>query len=160
MLTIRLQRIGRKHQPSYRLVVSERRSKLGGPPVEDLGYYNPFSKAIGFKQERIQHWLGIGAKATVTVHNLFVKQGVVSGPKMKISMKKAEPKSEILKHEVPEVLKNEVPAEEVSAVAATAEVAPEATATPESLPGAAVAESSGPLRQSSSEASEPMVAAS
>ncbi|MEK7546931.1 MAG: 30S ribosomal protein S16 [Patescibacteria group bacterium] len=88
MLVIRLNRIGKKHQPSYRLVVSERRSKLGGPPVEDLGYYNPFTKTTGFVQERIRYWLGVGAKPTATVHNIFVKQGIVGGPKVKISMRK------------------------------------------------------------------------
>lgn len=94
MLVIRLNRVGKKHQPSYRLVVAERRSKLGGPPAEDLGYYNPFTKKAGFAQERIRYWLGVGAQPTVTVHNLLVKQGVLSGPKLKVSMKKAEPKTE------------------------------------------------------------------
>ncbi len=112
MLVIRLQRVGRRHQPSYRLVVSERRSKLGGPPVEDLGSYNPFSKTIAFKQERISYWLGIGAKPTVTVHNLLVKQGIVGGPKIKISIPKAEVKPEVPKNEVSEMLKNEAPVEE------------------------------------------------
>ncbi len=92
MLVIRLQRVGRRHQPSYRVVVSERRSKLGGPPVEDLGSYNPFTKAFGVKQERIRHWLGEGAKPTDTVHNLLVKQGVLDGEKIRISIKKAESK--------------------------------------------------------------------
>lgn len=92
MLVIRLNRIGKKHQPSYRLVVSERRSKLGGPPAEDLGFYNPFTKATGFKQERVRYWLGVGAKPTVTVHNLLVKQGVLGGEKIKLSIKKAEAK--------------------------------------------------------------------
>ncbi|HUX35922.1 MAG TPA: 30S ribosomal protein S16 [Candidatus Paceibacterota bacterium] len=94
MLVIRLNRIGKKHQPSYRLVVSERRSKLGGPPAEDLGFYNPFTKATGFKQERVRYWLGVGAKPTVTVHNLLVKQGVLGGEKIKLSIKKAEDKAE------------------------------------------------------------------
>lgn len=92
MLVIRLNRIGKKHQPSYRLVVSERRSKLGGPPTEDLGFYNPFTKATGFKQERIRYWLGVGAKPTITVHNLLVKQAVLGGEKIKLSIKKAEAK--------------------------------------------------------------------
>ncbi len=65
---------------------------MGGPAVEDLGSYNPFSKTIAFKQERISHWMGIGAKPTVTVHNLLVKQGFVTGPKIKISIPKAEVK--------------------------------------------------------------------
>lgn len=92
MLVIRLNRIGKRHQPSYRVVVSERRSKLGGPPVEDLGSYNPFTKAFAVRQERVRHWLEAGAKPTDTVHNLLVKQGVLTGEKIKISIKKAEPK--------------------------------------------------------------------
>ncbi|MBI4085631.1 MAG: 30S ribosomal protein S16 [Candidatus Liptonbacteria bacterium] len=91
MLVIRLQRIGKKHQPSYRVVASEKRSKLGGPPVEDLGHYNPSTKKAVFKNERISHWLGVGAKPTPTVHNLLVKNGVLNSPKMKIHINKPEP---------------------------------------------------------------------
>lgn len=87
MLIIRFQRVGRRHQPSYRLVVAEKRSKLGGPPAEDFGFYNPFSKKAEIKKERAEHWLKIGAKPTATVHNLLVKQGIVSGPKAKIKIK-------------------------------------------------------------------------
>lgn len=90
MLVIRLQRIGKKHQPSYRVVAAEKRSKLGGPPAEDLGSYNPFTKKAVFKHERISHWLGVGAKPTPTVHNLLVKNNVITGPKMKIQVNKPE----------------------------------------------------------------------
>ncbi len=91
MLTIRLQRVGKKHQPSYRVVVSERRSKLGGPPIEDLGFYNPFTKEAGLNKDRIEHWLKIGAHSTPTVHNLCVAKGVVTSPKvaLKFKMRKA-----------------------------------------------------------------------
>lgn len=124
MLVIRLNRIGKKHQPSYRLVVSERRSKLGGPPAEDLGFYNPFTKATGFKQERVRYWLGVGAKPTVTVHNLLVKQGVLGGEKIKLSIKKAEAKPE-----------EALPAgKQVAEAAALAE--PAATETPATEPAA------------------------
>ena len=88
MLVIRFQRIGKKHQPSYRIAVAERRSKLGAPAVEDLGSYNPFSKKAALKADRIKHWLGVGAKASPTVHNLFVKEGIVNAPRVKIYMKK------------------------------------------------------------------------
>lgn len=88
MLVIRLQKIGRKHQPSYRVVVSERRSKLGGPAVEDLGFYNSFSKNFSVTKERALRWLQVGAKPTPTVHNLFVKNGIVSGSKIKIRITK------------------------------------------------------------------------
>jgi len=88
MLAIKLQRIGKKHQPSYRLVVAEKKSKMAAPPVEDLGSYNPFTKATNVKKERILHWIKMGAQPTVTVHNLLVKGGVVTAPKMAVKMKK------------------------------------------------------------------------
>jgi small subunit ribosomal protein S16 len=89
MLAIKLQRIGKKHQPSYRLVVAPARSKMAGPPVEDLGSYHPATKVTAFKKERISYWLGVGAQPTVTVHNLLVAQGVVTTPKRAVKMTKA-----------------------------------------------------------------------
>jgi small subunit ribosomal protein S16 len=88
MLAIKLQRIGKKHQPSYRLVVAPARSKMAGPPVEDLGSYHPKTKAIAVKKDRVSYWLGVGAQPTVTVHNLLVAQGVVTTPKLAVKMKK------------------------------------------------------------------------
>ena len=90
MLAIKLQRIGKKHQPSYRVVVAERRSKMAAPPVEDLGTFNPFSKAINVNKERILHWLKVGAKPTATAHNLLVKEGVVKDSKVKIAIRKSK----------------------------------------------------------------------
>lgn len=94
MLSIRFKRVGRRHQPSYRIVVAERRSKRDGEPVEDLGFYHPFTKATTLKEERVRYWLSVGAKPTATVHNLFVRRGVIQGPKIqiRIPVKKAETK--------------------------------------------------------------------
>jgi len=88
MLAIKLQRVGKKHQPSYRFVVAPKRSKMAAPPVEDLGSYNPSSKATAINKDRVLHWMKIGAQPTVTVHNLFVKQGIVTAPTKAIKMKK------------------------------------------------------------------------
>ncbi len=96
MLVIRLQRVGKKGQPSYRLAVSERRSKLTASPVEDLGAYSVVSKTGTFHKERILHWISKGAQPTLTVHNLLVKQGILNKPKMKMNIKpkaKAEVKA-------------------------------------------------------------------
>ncbi len=90
MLVIRLQKIGRRHQPSFRVVVSERRSKAGGPPVEDLGSYSTFTKKAALKTDRVKHWLGIGAKPSSTVWNLLVRMGIAAGPKIRIPIKKAK----------------------------------------------------------------------
>ena len=119
MLAIKLQRVGRKHQPSYRLVVAEARSKMAAPPVEDLGSYHPATKATAFKKERISYWLGLGAQPTVTVHNLLVAQGVVSTPKRAVKMVKA-----VAKPVVAEELKAAVkaaPAESAASEPATPE---------------------------------------
>ncbi len=89
MLAIKLQRIGKKHQPSYRVVVAERRSKMAAPPVEDLGSYNPSTKVAILKTDRLQHWMNVGAKPTVTAHNLFVKEGVIKGAAVPVKMPKA-----------------------------------------------------------------------
>jgi len=90
MLAIKLQRIGKKHQPSYRLVVAERRSKMAAPPVEDLGAYNPRNKAATFAKERVLHWIKMGAQPTTTVHNLLAEQKIIVAPKRAVKMKKAE----------------------------------------------------------------------
>lgn len=91
MLSLKLKRIGKKHQASFRLIVDEKRHKMYGRNVEDLGWYNPRSKKYELKKERISHWLGAGAQPTDTVHNLLVTAGVVQGAKRAVhKVKKAE----------------------------------------------------------------------
>jgi small subunit ribosomal protein S16 len=102
MLAIKLQRIGKKHQPSYRVVVAEKRSKMAAPPVEDLGSYNPFTKVVTVKKDRVLHWVKMGAQPTITANNVLVGQGVLSTPKIAVKMKKAvakpteAPKAEVV----------------------------------------------------------------
>ncbi len=61
---------------------------MAAPPVEDLGSYQPRTKAAAFKRERVSYWLGVGAQPTVSVHNLLVAQGIVSGAKHAVKMAK------------------------------------------------------------------------
>ncbi len=88
MLAIKLQRIGKKHHPAYRIVVAPKRSKMAAPPVEDLGSYDPSLKKVSVKKERVAHWVRVGAQPTPTVHNLLVKEGSLSSPKMAVKIKK------------------------------------------------------------------------
>ena len=85
MPVIRLQRIGKKHQPSYRIIVVDKRRDPWGNYLENLGTYNPMvkPKEIKFKEDRVKYWLGVGAKPTATVWNLLVDQKMVEGKKMK-----------------------------------------------------------------------------
>ena len=88
MLAIKLQRIGKKHQPSYRLIVAEKRSKMAAPPVEDLGAYDPRKKTAAFEKERIAHWIKMGAQPTTSVHNLLVEEKILTAAKQPVKMKK------------------------------------------------------------------------
>lgn len=95
MLCIRLQRIGKKKQPIYRLIVSEKTKDTQAGSLEILGMYNPMTnpKQIELKKERIQYWIGVGAQPSPTVSNLLVREGVVKVKKQKsvfISKKRAE----------------------------------------------------------------------
>jgi small subunit ribosomal protein S16 len=124
MIAIKLQRIGRRHQPSYRLVVAEKRSKLGGEPIEDLGAFHPSSKAFTVKAERVQYWLGVGAQPTTTAHNLLVKNGVIQAPTRAVRMPKPVPKEAPAVEApaaAPEAAQEGSPAEAPAAEAAAAE---------------------------------------
>ena len=81
MLVIRFQRVGRKNDPAYRIVVGERRSKPHSTGIEMLGSYHPKTKIAAFKPERILYWLSKGAKTSTTVHNLLISKGILKGAK-------------------------------------------------------------------------------
>lgn len=123
MLAIKLQRIGKKHQPSYRVVVAEKRSKMLAPPVEDLGSYDPRTKTTNVSKERVLYWVKMGAQPTITAHNLLVKEGTLTGAKLAVKMPKAVAKAAVEE-------KATASAEEAVAIEETpaAEVAPEAAA--------------------------------
>jgi small subunit ribosomal protein S16 len=90
MLKIRLQRVGRKNDPSFRLVVVDSHyGPQSGKFLEVLGNYNARGdRKIQFKIERVKHWLKEGAKASDTVHNLLVSEKVIEGKKINVLPKK------------------------------------------------------------------------
>ncbi len=86
MLKIRLQRVGRAHEPAYRLVLTEsENSTKSGRFKEMLGAYDPRKTNEVIKADRVTYWLSKGAKATPTVHNLLVKKGVIRGKKIAVA---------------------------------------------------------------------------
>lgn len=94
MLMLKLQRVGRKNDPAFRIVVTEKRSKPKSGELEILGSFHPKTKAVTFKNERILHWLSKGAKASSSVHNLLVANKVIEGEKIAVKMKRADGKSD------------------------------------------------------------------
>ncbi|MBI4035100.1 MAG: 30S ribosomal protein S16 [Candidatus Chisholmbacteria bacterium] len=75
MLKIRLTRTGKRSQPSYRIIVVERRSKRDGKYLTSLGYYNPLTHPATIKvdKNRYQDWVNRGAQPTPTVRSLVTK---------------------------------------------------------------------------------------
>ena len=74
-LKIRLSKVGSVHQPLYRVVVMEARSRRDGAAVENLGTYTPRVKGnpIKLNLERVDYWLSKGALPTETMHAMIKK---------------------------------------------------------------------------------------
>ncbi|OGM91102.1 30S ribosomal protein S16 [Candidatus Wolfebacteria bacterium RIFCSPLOWO2_01_FULL_38_11] len=94
MLAIKLKRIGKKGQASYRLIVSEKRSKVFGRCVEDLGWHNPHTNKSKVDRERAGYWLKVGAQPTDSVYNILVKTGVVKAEKKAVHKKSKKQEKE------------------------------------------------------------------
>jgi small subunit ribosomal protein S16 len=82
MLMIRLQRIGKHKRPAYRLVINEKQKDTKGDVLEILGNYDPHSKKFACKEDRIKHWLSVGAQCSATVNNLLITKNIIKGTKV------------------------------------------------------------------------------
>ncbi|MDP3763316.1 MAG: 30S ribosomal protein S16 [bacterium] len=88
MLKIRLQRVGRVHEPSFRLVLTDsKNSTKSGRFKEILGSYDPRKSTDSLDAERIKYWLSQGANPTDTIHNLLVRHKIVNAKKINVSAK-------------------------------------------------------------------------
>lgn len=78
MLRIRLQRTGNKNNPTFRLVVADKRNAAKGKSNEILGHYLPTRNPSEFacKEDRVLHWISLGAIPTDTVARLLAKSGM------------------------------------------------------------------------------------
>jgi small subunit ribosomal protein S16 len=83
MLTIRLFRVGKKNQPAYKIVVTDKRNAASrGRFVEEVGFYNPLTKLRNLKGDRVKYWISVGAKPSTTVHNMLVSDKVIEDAKI------------------------------------------------------------------------------
>jgi small subunit ribosomal protein S16 len=98
MLTIRLQRTGKKNKPAFRIVLAEKTSAASKKVTEVLGHYNPANKQFGIKdQERLQYWIAQHVELSPTVHNLLVSNKMLDEKKTQaftIPKKPVEPVAE------------------------------------------------------------------
>lgn len=103
MLKIRLQRVGRKHEPSFRLVLTDsKNSTKSGKYLETLGNYDSRrgDQAV-FNAERITHWMSKGAGVSDTVHNLLISKKIITGKKINNLPKKTVPAKEVAPEAAP-----------------------------------------------------------
>ena len=110
---LRLKRMGKTHQPFYRIVAADSRSPRDGRFIETVGTYNPVkgSEVVTIDEEKVLTWLKNGAQPTDTVRSIFVKQGIMK--------KYANTKAPAKKKEKKEVVKKETPAKKTTAAKKT-----------------------------------------
>lgn len=73
MLRIRLRRVGKKKQPSYRVVIADIRSPRDGRFVDKVGFYNPLTDppTVNIDQDKLQSWMKKGAIPSESVQRLL-----------------------------------------------------------------------------------------
>ncbi|MBI4090876.1 MAG: 30S ribosomal protein S16 [Candidatus Komeilibacteria bacterium] len=113
MLTIRFSRIGKRKNPFYRIIISEKQRDTHDRYLELLGHYDPRTKEISLKADRITHWIRMGATLSNSVFNLLVQHKVIqSDTKRKSVAISGRRKAAIAeKDKAPEVPKAEATAE-------------------------------------------------
>lgn len=91
---IRLSRQGRRNRPHYRVGVYDRRTRRDGPPIEQLGHYDPLienhEEGVKLDEERIKYWLSVGADVSETVASFLKQRGIEIPSKAKKNKKKKD----------------------------------------------------------------------
>jgi ribosomal protein S16 len=136
MLTIRLQRTGKKNAASFRIVVAEKASHVSKKVTEVLGTYSAAKKEFHISNpERLQYWIEQHVEASPTVHNLLVAKGLLKADKVRAFNTPKKP-VEVVAPAAPAAAKTEEAAPAEVATEAPVEVAaePAVEATPEAAP--------------------------
>lgn len=93
MLMIRLQRIGRKNEAHFRVVLTDHKNAAkSGKFQEILGSYNPKSGEVTLAEDRVKHWMSVGAQPSDTVHNFLVTKGLITAKKRNVLSRKSPTK--------------------------------------------------------------------
>ena len=95
MIVIRFFRVGKRNQPSFKVVVTDKKHSVKNSRfVEAVGFYNPLTKKGELKKERVKYWLEKGAQPSSTVYNLLVKEKIIEGKKIPKHKKSKKPVGE------------------------------------------------------------------
>jgi len=82
MLAIKLSKTGKTNKKMFRIVILEKSRDPYGEVLENLGSYNPHSKELVAKTDRITYWISKGAQMTDTVNNLLIGHKIIEGKKI------------------------------------------------------------------------------
>ncbi len=128
-VVIRLARGGAKKAPFYRIVAADRRMPRDGRFIEKLGTYDPMlpqghEQRVTFNQDRVQYWLGQGAKASDRVHRLLAAAGAMPAFTWTDTPKKSEPGTKAKERAEERKAKEEAAREAAEAAAAETTEAP------------------------------------
>lgn len=88
MVRIRLTKVGRKHSPAFRVVITPQREKRDSKVIEQIGTYSALTKEVSIDKERAEYWLSVGAQPSETVERLLIAQKILKAPKVKRTFKK------------------------------------------------------------------------
>jgi small subunit ribosomal protein S16 len=72
-VVIRLQRVGKKNRPMFRIVAIEKSAAAKGKPIEVLGIYDPVKKTGQLNFEKYEFWIKKGAQVSDTMKSLYKK---------------------------------------------------------------------------------------
>ncbi len=132
MLRIRLRRMGTTNAPFYRVVVSDSRKVPTSKALEEIGVYDPTRSPsiIQINQERVEHWVGNGARMSSTVQSLIKRgnQGELTQKKAELAPGKAKPAPAPAEEPAVEAAAPEAEAASEASEEAATEAAPEAAA--------------------------------
>jgi small subunit ribosomal protein S16 len=97
-LKIRLARGGAKKRPYYSIVIADARTPRDGRFIEKVGTYNPMldrsaADRVTLKEERLRHWLGVGAQPTDRVARFLGDAGIIDKPATRETPTKSRPKA-------------------------------------------------------------------
>ncbi len=133
MLAIKLAKTGKTNKKMFRVIISEKSRDPYGDVLEILGSYNPHSKELAVKADRVKYWLSKGAQMTPTINNLMIEKKIIEGEKataskakktsekrlgqlkVKADKKAAREKAPVVETPVVEEAPVETPAEEAKA---------------------------------------------
>lgn len=132
-LKLRLSRHGAKKRPFYRIVVADSRAPRDGRHIEILGTFNPLlpkdsEERVKLKEDRVKHWIGVGAQPTDRVHRFLDAAGILkrdarNNPQKALPGKKRQEREEA-QRQAEEDAKEAAEAEAAEAAEAPAEEAP------------------------------------